>query len=293
MGVMSNRHNNQASQGLSSYHEPKGSDQLHVREDRYVPGAFVVASGSVEHSFVDLDDPIHVEFPYMERICELFDTWLPAGQRMRIIHIGGAGMTLARYVAYTRPTSPQIVLEPNAALTEEVRQRLPLPSHSGIKVRPVDGRSGLAAMRDDYAEMIIVDAFAQLSVPGELVTTQAFAEMARVLRPTGVVAMNITDDAPFPWTHRVLAGAGHYFSELAISAEPATFKGRRMGNLVVLASNRQLPMRDLVRAASSASFPYRWVYGNELDQWRGAPEPFDDSHPVPSPVNRDARTHFE
>ena len=271
---------------------PQGDPVLHVVPDRYVPGAFVVAGAGVEHSFIDPADPTHVEFPYMERICELVDVWAPAGERFRVVHVGGAGMTLARYVAHTRPTSPQIVLEPDARVTAEVREKLPLPPRSGIKVRPQDGRAGLAAMRADFAEMIIVDAFAELSVPGGLVTAQAFAEYARVLVPGGVLALNVTDTRPFGWTRSVLAGAAARFGELAISSEPATFKGRRMGNLVVLASNRALPMSALVRRGASAVFPYRWIRPDEMARWRGRAEPFDDAAPVPSPVAGAARTRF-
>lgn len=265
---------------------------LHVVPDRYVPGAFVVAGQGVEHSFVDPDDPTHVEFPYMERICEVVDLWAPAGEQLRVVHVGGAGMTLARYIAHTRPGSRQVVLEPDARLTAEVREKLPLPPRSGIRVRPQDGRAGLAAMREDFAQIIIVDAFAGLSVPGGLVTGQAFAEYARVLVPGGAVVLNVTDARPFDWTRSVLAGASGCFDRLALASDPAILKGRRMGNLVLLAANRTLPMASLTRLAGSAVLGARWIHGDELVRWRGGARLFDDAAPVPSPVPDDARTHF-
>lgn len=275
-------------------HEPNPSrDALHVMPDQHVPGAFVVHGGGVDHSFVDLDDPTRVEFPYMERITELFDAWAPRGQRLRVIHVGGAGMTLARYLAHTRPSSAQIVLEPDAELTAEVRREIPLPRHSGIKVRPVDGRTGLRAMPDDYADIIVVDAFRQLSVPGELVTVQAAGELARVLRPDGVVAMNVTDHVPFGWTHRVLAGFAGLLPELAVNSETATLRGRRAGNLVLLASRRELPRDELMHSVDTVVFPSRWIFGAELDSWRGRAEPFDDAETHDSPVPSRSRTHFE
>lgn len=261
--------------------------------DSHVPGAFVVHGGGVDHSFVDPDDPTRVEFPYMERITELFDAWAPAGQRLRVVHVGGAGMTLARYLAHTRPTSAQIVLEPDAALTAEVRRELPLPAHSGIKVRPVDGRTGLRAMPEDYADIIVVDAFHRLSVPGELVTGQALGELARVLRTDGVMAMNVTDQAPFGWTHRVLAGLVEVLPVLGVNSETATFRGRRAGNLVLIASRHELPRRELVRRVDTVVFPSRWLFGAELDSWRGRVRPFDDEAPQDSPVPPESRTHFQ
>ena len=81
------------------------------------------------------------------------------------MHVGGAGLTLPRYVAATRPGSMQTVLEPDAALTDFVRARLPLPRGSGIKVRAVDGRSGLPDLRDGIADLVVLDAFAGARVP--------------------------------------------------------------------------------------------------------------------------------
>lgn len=291
--VKSNSQPTEEAAPISAASEPLPDRSLHVQPDKYVPGAFVVSGGGVEHSFVDPDDPTHLEFPYMQRISEAIDLWTPPDERPRVIHVGGAGMSLARYVASTRPRCPQIVLEPDAQLTEEVRRKLPLPQHSGIKVRPLDGRSGLAQMRADYAGLIIVDAFAQLAVPGELVTQQAFAEYDRVLHSDGLVALNVTDQAPFSWTHRVLAAAAQSFSQLSICAEPSVFKGRRLGNLVIFGSHLQLPIEALMSRGRSDAFPYRWLAGPELAHWRGNAQPFDDAAPQASPVSADARTHFE
>ncbi len=59
---------------------------------------------------------------------------------LAVTHVGGAAMTLPRYVQHTRPGSPQVVLEPDAALTERVRRDLPLPRGHRIRVRPQPGR---------------------------------------------------------------------------------------------------------------------------------------------------------
>ena len=80
-------------------------------------GAYTVRVGDTDQSWVDPGDPTRLEFDYMQRIGDVLDTIAPAGERMRVVHVGGAGMSLARYVAATRPTSAQIVLEPDAELT--------------------------------------------------------------------------------------------------------------------------------------------------------------------------------
>ena len=125
--------------------------------------------GDTAQSWVDPSDPLRLEFEYVQRICEALDETLlalPPERRIRVIHIGGGGLSIPRYVEARRPHSAQIVLEPDAELVEEVRRKLPLPRQSGIKIRTLGGREGLAAMPSDYADCVILDAFADSHVPG-------------------------------------------------------------------------------------------------------------------------------
>ena len=246
------------------------------------PGWILVMDG-VAHSWLDPEDPTRLEFGYMLRMADFLDTIAPPGERMRVVHIGGAAMTMPRYLAARRPTSPQIVLEPNTELTEMVRRELPLPPRSGIKVRPTDGRSGLAEMPDDYARVIIVDAFADARVPADLVSTEFFADARRVLTEDGLLLANLIDIQPLGWTRRVLAGLGEQFSDLALCAESATLKGRRHGNLLVAAANVPLPMDAVIRRAAGSAFPYRIVEGPALWKFVGSAWPFTDSDAEPSP----------
>lgn len=213
-------------------------DTERVFPDPHHPNAWVVRVGGADQSFVDLDDPTHLEFDYVQRIADVVDLVAPPGERIRVVHVGGAGMTLPRYISHTRPTSAQIVLEPDAELTAEVRELAPLVPRSGIKVRPVGGREGLAAMPDDYVELLVVDAFAGARVPGELASAEAMAEYSRVLSASGTLVMNLTDSAPLTWSRRVLAAAAALFPTMLLMAESSTLKGRRFGNLELVATRR-------------------------------------------------------
>nr|WP_239579294.1 fused MFS/spermidine synthase [Microlunatus panaciterrae] len=236
-----------------------------------------------DQSYVDLDDPTRLEFDYVQRIADALDAHAPAGQRLRVVHVGGAGLTLPRYLAASRPQSAQIVLEPDAELTEFVREHLPLPRRSGIKVRPVDGRAGIAEMRDDFADVVVVDAFTGAQVPSELSTTTFFADVHRVLAADGTVMVNVTDRAPFGYLRRCVAGVREHFTDTLISAEPATLKGRRFGNVLILGSKGRLASDLLVRKAASSAFPYRIVRGEHLDQLVGSAAPFTETDSSPSP----------
>jgi len=251
--------------------------------DPLVRGAWFVRIGGIDQSWVDPGDPTRLEFDYMARLGAHIDAHGTPGERLRTVHVGGAGMSLARYIAATRPRSPQIVLEPDVALTEQVRATIGLPREYGIKVRAIDGRGGLAQLRADYADLVILDAYANGQVPAELVTVECFEAIARVLLADGALGANLVDQRPFGWTRRVMAGLTRTFTHVGLSAEPVVFKGRRFGNLIAAASRVPLPVEALARSAATSAFPYRLVDGAELTSFIAGAVPFTDADTAPSP----------
>ena len=266
--------------------------QIQVVTDRDRPSAFMLKVDGTDQSYVDLDDPMRLEFDYVQRMADAIDGHGLEGEPLRCVHVGGAGMTLPRYVAATRPRSPQIVLEPDEEVTALVREQMPLPRHSGIKVRPVDGRSGVAAMRDDFADVVVVDAFDGDRVPADLTTREFYADLARVTVPDGLVLLNLADRAPFPYLRRAVRGVCDAFAQVMISAEPATLKGRRFGNVLVMASPAQLPWQSLARKAASSPFPYRVIPYREVVTTFAAKEPFSDVDSERSPSRAGDTTYF-
>jgi hypothetical protein len=263
--------------------------------DRDRPGSWIVRISETDQSYVDPSDPTWLEFDYVQRIAAVIDQLGPPGQRLRVVHVGGGGLTLPRYVAATRPTSAQLVFEPDATLTAAVRQVAPLPRRSGVKVRPLDGRAGLAALPDGHADLVIVDAFAGPSVPAELAAAEWFADVARVVGPAGTLVMNLTDHGALAWSRRVVAGVAEAFlgrgGRLTLAVESSTLKGRRFGNLIV-AAGPALDVAGLARRAAGAPFPYRLLAGPELARWLGGARPFTDADARPSPPPPDGPTTF-
>ena len=247
-------------------------------------GAFVLRMDGREQSHLDLGDPTRLDFDYVRRIADVLDLWGPAGEPVRVLHVGGAAMTLPRYLAHTRPRSAQVVLEPDTEVTELVRRELPLPQRSGIKVRPVDGRAGLAAFRDGALDLVVVDAFAAGRVPGDLVSTECAAEYARILAEDGLLLLNLADAAPFAWTRRVVAAVRTALPTLMVSAEPATLRGRRPGNLLLVAGRATVPVPALRARAASGPAPYRVLDEALVSDTLGGGRPFVDTDTAPSPV---------
>lgn len=263
--------------------------------DTTVPGAFHVRFGPTSQSWVDPAHPELLAFEYTQHIAVVLEHTVlgtPPEQRLRVVHIGGAGMSLPRWVAWRRPETAQIVCEPDVELTAEVRRKLPLTERSGIKVRDVDGRRGIAAMPEGYADVVIVDAFAGARVPAELASGDFLADVRRVGRGNAVVIVNVTDRAPFDWSRRVAAGVAEHWRVSLVGAEPSVWKARRFGNLVIVGSVGTVDLTGIRRASDRLPFGYRWQEGRQLRGWLGDAEPFTDADTLASPQPSGSKLWF-
>jgi spermidine synthase len=240
------------------------------------PGAYLLRIDGDDQSYVDLGDPTRLEFDYVRRMGDVLDVQGPAGQPLRVVHVGGAGLTLPRYVAATRPGSVQVVLEPDERVTALVRERLPWPRGDRIKVRATDGRSGIEGLRDDYADVVVLDAYLRGQVPPDLVTAECFQAVRRVLRADGAFLLNLSDRAPFAHTRRVVAGLRRHFARLVLTAEPATLRARRAGNLLVVAGVDSLTADALQSRVAASALPYRVLGDDQVRSSFGGGRPFAD-----------------
>lgn len=254
--------------------------------DRDNPGAFWVRFGPTSQSWVDPARPDFLAFEYVQHIAMVLDHTVldtPEDQRLRVVHLGGAGMSIPRWVAWRRPGTAQVVCEPDAELTAEVRRKIPLPPRSGIKVRDVDGRAGLKAMPEAWADVIIVDAFDGAQVPGELATQEAIDDLRRVARGDAVVILNVTDRAPFEWSKRLAGGLTRRWRHLLVGMEPVVAKGRRFGNLLLVASDIAPDVDGIERESARLTIGYRWITGRVARAWPGGATPMLDGEAEPSP----------
>lgn len=245
-------------------------------------GGVLVSRDGHPQSYVDLEDPSHLAFEYVAQLACVVDVLAPTGP-LRVTHVGGAGLTLPRWVEHTRPGSPQIVLEPDAAMTEAVRRELPLPRRHRIRVRPIDGASGIASLATDSADLVVMDAYAGGRVPAELVTEEFFADCARVLAHSGLLLANLADDRGFGWVPRVAAGARNAFGHVAWVALTEVLRGRRYGNGVLVASRTPIDTDELTRALRRLPWPSGVRTDTELATRSGGRVPFNGSDAQTSP----------
>ena len=251
--------------------------------------AWMLLIDGVPQSHVDLDDPGYLDFEYVRRIGHVIDEAAPAGQPLRVLHLGAGALTLARYVASTRPGSPQLAVELDAALVDLIRLRLP-PRNPRLRVRVGDARAELERLRPGSFDVVIADVFAGGRTPAHLTSAEFWTAARRVVHGTssgsrdGVVAANVADGAPLAHTRAQVATARAVFPHACLIADAAVLRGRRFGNLVLAASPEPLPVDALTRRTAGDPMPGRVVYGADLTRFTAGAKAVTDATAVPSPA---------
>ena len=210
------------------------------------------------------------------------DILAPAGQPLRVLHLGGGALTLPRYVAATRPGSAQRVVEIDGPLVELVRRALPWDPKIKLRVRVGDAREVVTAARDSGYDVVILDVFAGARTPAHLASVEFIQQAARVLAPAGWLIANVADGPPLNYAKAQVATIRAVLPQACLVADAAVLRGRRFGNLVVLAGRTPPPVADLTRRAAGDWFPGR--VETDLDRFTGGIAPVMDSRAVASPA---------
>lgn len=249
--------------------------RLHFDDDTE---GWILSIGDAEQSHVDLNDPRRVFYEYLRRIANVVDLAGTPGAPLRAIHLGGGAMTLPRYIAATRPGSPQTVVELARELPDFVMGRLPLPPGSAVEVIIGDAREELPAARAGLAapaDVVVLDVFRGADAPQHLRDREFYAGVRDLLGPEGILLVNVGDDPGLQFLAeqaRMLgrpAGPGSrpLFEDLWCLTEHSMLSGTQAGNLILVASTRQIPPEwgEALRIAGPhpAAVLDRW----ELEEW--------------------------
>ena len=259
-----------------------------VEEDRWVPGAIQLLVDGTPQSHVNLRDPSEVFFEYVRRIAHAIDLFRAPGQPISALHLGGGAFTLPRYIEATRPGSRQQVVEMESALVELVREAAPLPKRASIRVRHGDAREVLGKLPQGMhgaIDLVVVDIFAGSRTPAHVSSIEFYEQIAPLLAPDGLVVVNTTDGTGQAFTRSQVATLAAVFGTVAAVGEPQTLKGRRFGNVVLLASNSDVDheLDWLPRLLAGGPHPARMLVGRELDEWLRGARAVTDVEAVPSP----------
>lgn len=209
---------------------------------------------TLRHSYVDLEDPTHLQFGYIEVFADVAAALeahrLDAPLR-RALHIGGGGFTLPRYLSLTRPQMTNHVLEIDATLVDLAQRELGLVLDDRLTVAVGDARTALRNLPAAELDLVVGDAFGGLAVPWHLTTREFTTEVHRVLHPTGVYMLNVIDNPPLGFLRAELATLAAVFDHVGLIAPAASVRAEQGGNFVLIASASPLPLAEIATRLGS------------------------------------------
>ncbi|ASW57663.1 spermine synthase [Plantactinospora sp. KBS50] len=231
----------------------------------------------VEQSYVDPTDPRYLRFDYVRRMASVLDLAAAPGAPLRVLHLGGGALTLPRYVAATRPGSTQLVVELDGVLMDLVTRELPPPPE--VRVRIADARQAVGWEPDCRYDAVLLDVYQGARMPVHLTTVEFAAEVSRVLRPDGLLAVNLTDLPPLAFSRTQVTTLRRVFAEVCLIAARQMMNARRYGNVVLAAARTpgRLPVARLAARAARDRVPGRVLAGAELATFAGTGRPARDA----------------
>lgn len=269
--------------GAGSVVTPSGCDTettyhcLAVQTDPERPSGRTLVLDGLRHSYVDLDDPTHLEFAYVQAMASVVDTVRPPGEELRAYFLGAGGLTLPAYVAATRPGSASVVSEIDAGVVEADRELLgELPA--GTDVRVEDGRLAIDDLEPASLDVVVGDAFGGVSVPWHLATREALDGLTRALVDDGVLVANVIDHPPLAFARAYVRTAGEAFDHVALLADPRLLAGDDGGNMVVVASRSEIDVAAVLDRTAGRDLGWQALDGADLDAWVGDAQVLTDDH---------------
>ena len=243
------------------------------------PAGWMLLVEGTPQSYVDLDDPLHLEFDYVQLLADVIDAVRPPGEPITAVHLGGGGCTLARWVAATRPGSTQVVVEADGPLVDVVRAQF---GTAGFRLRVGDGRDALQHLAPATSDVVVSDVFVGAQVPGHLATVEHLEQVRRVLAAGGSYLVNLADSGRLAFARQQVATLRAVFPHVLVLADPGVLRGRRFGNLVLVGSGIPLPADDLRRTTARALGRARVV--DDAAAFAGGARPATDAEPPTAPA---------
>jgi hypothetical protein len=239
----------------------------------------------VEQSYVD-DDPTHLEFEYMQHMALVLDIVKPDRTPLRAVHLGGGALTMARWLAATHAGCRQLAFESDAEVLEAVRVLAPVDCEMVVD----DAVHGIAELPEGESDVVIWDLYDGPRAVTDGLTLESVQSIRQLLDVAGVALLNVSDATPFDVVRPVLAALCLCFDDVALLAEPATLRGRRSGNCVLVGTvGFELPHRRISRAGSSAPVRARVLAGSDLGPFIDGAVPATLANPLPPPDSRKGR----
>ena len=134
---------------------------------------------------------------------------------------------------------------------------------------------------DTSADLVIGDAFGSETVPWHLTTREFTADVARVLRPDGIYALNLIDHPPLRFLGAQFVTLREVFDHVTVISTPERLRGDDGGNYVLVASDTELPVKAIREAIERRGDDHAVATADELQRMMaGARVLTDERAPV-------------
>ncbi len=210
------------------------------------PHTRALALDGLIHSYVDLQDPAHMEYDHEQGWAALVEDLAAEGHvAPRALFIGGGGYVFPRYLQRRLPQSRIEVVEIDPAVTQTAQAELGLSPDMPWRIVHEDGRQFfLGGARHEY-DLIFTDVFRDAySIPYHLTTLEFARHVAGALNNDGVYAVNIVDGRPGLFVRSFVRTLQQVFRHVYLLPAGADWRQNVQTIFVVFASQDPL---DLTR----------------------------------------------
>lgn len=239
-----------------------------IGRDAERPGGRLLILDDLRHSYVDLDDPTHIEFRYLRVTAAAIEAVF-ADEPLDALHIGGGGFTLPAWLAATRPGSDSHVLELDAGIVELAEEQLGLETGPSLTVDVGDARLGITSVATGDYDFVMGDAFGSRSVPWHLTSVEFLREVDRVLRTDGLYVINVIDGPEMRFARAKVATLQEVFAYVAVVAPPSAIEGQSGANVVLLASQQPIALDALAYLVAANGDGDQVLTPTEATIWAG------------------------
>lgn len=162
------------------------------------PSALMVLD-HLGHGINDRDDPTLLHSSYLALIDRMQRSRMNAQDAFSAFFIGGGAFTLPRAWSVALPRAQLLVAEIDPAVTRVARTHMWLREAANLTIRDQDARLLLQSLPPQRQfDIIVGDAFHDISVPPHLVTREFAAELHKRLKPHGIYTLAVVDHARQP-----------------------------------------------------------------------------------------------
>lgn len=226
------------------------------------------------HGINDREDPLRLHSSYLELTDRLLTLRLGPSEDFAAFMIGGGANTLSRAWAVRYPEAKLLVSEIDPAVTAVARREMWVRESDKVEVVHRDARDLMRSLPEGTAfDVIVGDAFHDISVPQHLTTLEFARLLASRLKPAGFYALNVVDGVRRPlFLLASVQTLAQVFDRVEVWVNEAQLGGGRVTYLVVAGragsgrdhlagagpeglSWRRWPAEDLTRRIAAAEVP--------------------------------------